>query len=203
MSTYTLALFAHVIGAICIFTVIGIWLFSAAALRRTVSVEQVRLIAAPAITWGNLVIGALFVLGAAGIYMALTAWNDGPPPWMIVATVSFLLLGPVGAFVLDPRLRAIARLARSAPDGPLPEQLAMRVRDPILESGLRIYIAVLSGIVFLMITKPSLVIALLAVTTALALGLVSTIPLFWRRRSRGKDARDTLDARGPGAHAAV
>ncbi len=203
MSTYILALFAHVIGAICIFTGIGIWLFSAAALRRAVSVEQVRLIAAPAIAWGNVVLGAMLVLGAAGIYMALTAFGGGPPPWLVVATVSFLLLGPVGAFMLDPRLRAIARLARSAPDGPLPEELAMRVRDPILASGLQIYIAVLCGIVFLMVTKPPLVIALLAVATALALGLVSAVPFFLRRRGRGKDARDTRDARGPGAHATV
>lgn len=190
MSTYPLALFAHVIGAICIFTGIGIWLFSAAALRRAVSVEQVRLIAAPTRACGNLVIGALLILGVAGIYMALTAWHGGRMPWIVVATVSFLLLGPVGAFVLDPRLRAIVRMAHSAPDGPLPEELAMRVRDPILGTGLQIFIAMLVGIVFLMIAKPPLVIALFAVFMALALGLVSAVPLFWQRlRGHGKGTR--------------
>lgn len=187
MSVYPLILFAHVIGAICIFTGIGIWLFSAAALRRAVSVEQVRLIAAPAIVCGNLVVGALFILGAAGIYMALTVWDGARQPWIIVATVSFLLLGPGGAFVLDPRLRAIARMAHSAPDGPLPEELARRVRDPILEAGLRIYVSMLFGIVFLMITKPPLMTSLLAIATALALGLVLAAPLFWHRpRGRGR-----------------
>ncbi|HEX8036056.1 MAG TPA: DUF2269 family protein [Ktedonobacterales bacterium] len=190
MSLYTLALFAHVIGAICIFTVIGIWLFSVAALRRAVSVEQVRLIAAPTIICGNLAVGALLILGAAGIYMASTAWDGGRAPWIVVATASFLLIGPVGAFVLDPRLRAIARLARTAPDGPLPTELAIRVRDPILGAGLQIYFAMLFGIVFLMITKPLLEIAILAVATALALGLISSVPLFWRRpRGRGKGTR--------------
>lgn len=198
MSAYSLALFAHVFGAICIFTSIGIWLFCAAALRRATSVEQVRLIAAPAIVCGNLAVGALFILGAAGIYMALTAWDGGRTPWIVVATVSFLLLGPVGAFILDPRLRAIARMARSTPDGPLPEELAIRVRDPLLEAGLRIYFAILFGIVFLMITKPPFMAALLVVTTALLLGLISAVPLFWRRpRGRGKGAR------GSEAHAAT
>lgn len=190
MSPYLLALFAHVVGAICIFTGIGIWLFSAEALRRAVSVEQVRLIAAPAIICGNLMIGALLILGAAGIYMALTAWDARRAPWIVVATVTFLLLGPVGAFVLDPRLRVIARMARSTPDGPLPETLAMRLRDPILAAGLRIYFVTLFGIVFLMITKPPMPTAILVVATALVLGIVSAASLFWRRpRGRGKGAR--------------
>lgn len=195
MSPYALALYVHVISAIGIFTGIGIWLFSVAALRRATVVEQVRLIAAPAVTWGNLVVGALFLLGAAGIYMAVTAWHGGREPWLVVATVSFLLLGPGGAFVLDPRLRAIARIARSAPDGPLPENLTMKVRDPVLGAGLQIYVAVLCGIVFLMITKPPLVSAILAVATALALGLISALPLFWRRRHGYRKEMYAADAR--------
>ena len=190
MSTYTLALSIHVISAIGIFIAIGIWLFSAAALRRATTVEQVRLIAAPAMAWGNLAVGALVLLGAAGIYMALTAWHGGREPWLIVATASFLLLGPGGAFVLDPRLRAIARMARSAPDGPLPGELAMKARDPILGAGLHIYVAMLFGIVFLMTTKPPLATAILAIATALALGILSSLPLFWRRqRSQSKETR--------------
>ncbi|MGZ3680107.1 MAG: DUF2269 family protein [Ktedonobacterales bacterium] len=187
MSLYTLALYIHVIGAICIFTGIGIWLFSAAVLRRALSVEQVRLIARPTVACGNLVIGALLILGAAGIYMALTAWDARRAPWIVVATVSFLLLGPIGAFVLDPRLRAIARIARSAPDGPLPADLALRVRDPVLGAGLQFFIAMLAGIVFLMITKPLVVEAVLAMAASIAVGLISAVPLFWhayRHRSR-------------------
>ncbi|MGZ6391116.1 MAG: DUF2269 family protein [Ktedonobacterales bacterium] len=182
MSLYTLALYIHVIGAICIFTGIGIWLFSAAVLRRALSVEQVRLIARPTVACGNLVVGALLILGAAGIYMALTAWDARRAPWIVVATVTFLLLGPIGAFVLDPRLRAIARIARSAPDGPLPADLALRVRDPVLGAGLQIFIAMLAGIVFLMITKPLVVDAVLAMAASFALGLVSVVPLFWHAR---------------------
>lgn len=199
MSAYTLALFAHVVGAICMFIGIGIWLFSAVTLRRATSVEQVRLIAAPAIASGNLVIGALLALGAAGIYMALTAWDVKRAPWIAVATVGFLLLGLVGAFALDPRLRVIARMSRSALDGPLPAELAMRVRDPILGAGLQIYIFTLFGIVFLMIAKPPLATAILAVTMAFALGVVSAVPLFWQR-GRGMHGKGARNSR---AHAEV
>jgi hypothetical protein len=180
LNLYALALFVHLVGMIGIFAGICIWLFSASLLRRAQTVEQARLLAGTAQTVGNLVVASIIVLAAGGLYMALTVWIRVGADWIVVATASFLLLAPAGAFILDPRLRAIATSARALPNGSLPAQLAARVRDPILGAGLQIYIAVLFGIVFLMVTKPPLTTAIVVMIAALALGIASTGPVFWR-----------------------
>jgi hypothetical protein len=193
MSFYTFALFVHVCGAIGIFAGLGVWLFGVAVLRRVERVEQVRLVIGPLLAAGNLVVGSILALAAAGIYMAVTAWADARPAWILVATTSFLLLAPVGAFLLDPRLRAVAALVRATADGPLPAALAAGARDPVLGAGLRTFVAVLLGIVFLMTTKPQLMEALLAMGVAAAVGVASGVPLWFAARGRGRTT-----APGPG-----
>lgn len=183
MNLYTLALFVHVVGVVGIFGGLGTWLFGLASLRRAQRVEQARPLAEMVIAAGYLVVGSLLPLGVAGFYMALTAWSVRAT-WIIVATVSFVLLAPAGALLIDPRVRAIAARAREAPDGPLPTALAASTHDPILGTGLRIYIAVLLGIVFLMTTKPALTVSIVAMLAAAALGLVSGVPLWWATRAR-------------------
>src|SRR5689334_13820580 len=123
MNTYTLALFAHIIGAIGTFIGVSVWLFAAEALRRTQRVEQVRTLTGLIQPAGIFAIISILLLGIAGFYMALSAWGE-QAKWIIVATISFVLLAPFGAFVIDPRLRALAKAAAAAPDGPLPAAVA-------------------------------------------------------------------------------
>jgi ABC-type spermidine/putrescine transport system permease subunit II len=176
MSIYTLVLFVHIVGALGIFTAIGIWLFAAAALRRAQQVAQVRALAGLTVASGNVAVGGVVLLAAAGLYMALTTWG-WQTAWIDVATASFLLLAPFGGAVIDPRMRALARAADDAPDGPLPASLRARTHDPVVGIGLHIYICVLLGIVFLMTTKPTLIVSLLAMAVATLLGLASALPL--------------------------
>lgn len=178
MNLYTLALFAHICGAIGIFAGLGVWVFGVAALRRAQCVEQVRLLAALITASSALVVGGIVILGVAGFYMAVTIWGVRAT-WIIVATISFLLLAPGGLLILEPRVRAIAALARNAPDGSLPETLAARTRDPLLGTGLCVYVACLFGIVFLMTNKPALSDAVAAILAAVAVGLAMSAPLWW------------------------
>ena len=104
-----------------------------------------------------------------------------------MATVSFILLAPFGAFVIDPRLRAVAKAAAAAPDGPLPTALAVRTRDPLVGGGLYTYVGVLLGIVFLMTTKPPLAVSIIAMIVATALGLASGLPLWRAARARARN----------------
>lgn len=187
MNLYSLALFAHVCGVIGIFAGMGVWAFGVGALRHTQRVEQVRLLAKLITASSNLVVGSMLLLGVAGFYMAITVWGI-QATWIIVATISFLLLAPIGLLVIEPRVRAIAREARDVPDGPLPQTLAVRTRDSLLGAGLSVYIAVLLGIVFLMIYKPPTDIALLTVAVAIALGALASIPL-WRAPRSVRAAR--------------
>src|SRR5262249_4372748 len=135
MSLYTLALFAHVIGAIGISTGIGTWAFSLAGLRRARPVGPGGVLVGGVGGAGDLTVGSIIVLGVAGFYMALTAWGV-QTTWIIVATVSFLLLAPFGALGLEPRVRRIAAESEKAPDGPLSTSLETRTHDPFLVSGL-------------------------------------------------------------------
>lgn len=189
MNTYTLALFAHIVGAIGTFIGVSVWLVAAEALRRAKRVEQVRTLTGLIQPSGIIAIVSILLLGIAGFYMALTAWGE-QATWIIVATISFVLLAPFGAFVIDPRLRALARAAAAAPDGPLPATVAARTHDPLVCVGLYIYLGVLLGIVFLMTTKPPLATSILAMVVAALLGLATGLLLWWTSRSRVREKRD-------------
>lgn len=182
MSLYPLALFVHVSGAIGAFISLGVWLFGLAALRRARRVEQVRALAWLIIMASPLMVGSVVLLGLAGFSMALGSWGLATP-WIAVSLVNVVLIGPVGAFVLDPRMRAIVVLAREAPDGPLPAALIMRTHDPILATSAHTLTTLLLGIVFLMTTKPPLVFAILVMAIALVLALLLSLP-YWMARQR-------------------
>jgi hypothetical protein len=183
MSTYTIMLFVHLVGVIGVFVGVGAWLFAVSALRRAQQVMQVRALAGLTVASGNVAVAGVLLLAIGGVYMALTVWGLRAT-WITVATVSFALLAPFGVLVIDPRIRAIAKAADASPEGPVTASLAARVRDPIVGIGLHLYIAVLLGIVFLMTTKPTLVVSILAMAVAAALGLASGLPLWWVARSR-------------------
>lgn len=157
-----------------------------AALRRVEYVAQVRALAGLMVASGNVTVAGVLLLAAAGFYMALTAWSV-QTIWIVVATISFLLLAPFGAFVIDPRIHALAKAAAAAPDGLLSASLSARARDPILGIGLCTYIGVLLGIVFLMTNKPPLAGSILAMVVAAALGLASGLLLRWAVRTRPRD----------------
>jgi hypothetical protein len=162
------------------------------ALRRAQTVGQVRALTSLIQPSGILTIISILLLGVAGFYMAITVWGERAT-WIIVATISFLLLAPFGAVVIDQRLRALAKAAATALDGPLPASLAARAQDPLVGIGLSIYIAVLLGIVFLMTTKPTLLDSVVVIAIATALGLASGLLLWWMTRARSHAAAPPLE----------
>jgi len=183
VSIYTVALFVHIVGAIGTFIGVSVWLFAAVALRRAQHVGQVRALTSLIQPSGVVAVVSILLLGTAGLYMAWTAWGV-QATWLIVATISFVLLAPLGVFVIDPRLRALAKAVATAPDGPLPMSLALHTHDPIVGIGLTTYVCVLVGIVFLMTDKPPLAVSIVAMVGATALGLAIGLPLWWDARSR-------------------
>jgi len=186
MPIYPLMLFVHVVGAIGTFVGVGVWLFAALALRRAQTVGQIRALSGLIQPSGVLAIVSILLLGVAGFYMGITAWGERAT-WIIVATISFVLLAPFGVFVIDPRLRAVAKAAAAEPDSPLPDALAVRTRDPFVGIGLSLYLCVLLGIVFLMTNKPSTGDSILAMVVATVLGLASGSVLWWATRTRSRE----------------
>jgi hypothetical protein len=192
MSIYTVVLFLHVSGAIGYFIGIGAWLFGLAGLRRAQRVEQVRsLTNLIGMTGPLFAISILFIL-AAGLYMAITAWSL-QTGWIAVALISLVLIAPLGTAIIEPRRRAISRLANEAPDGSLPETLKQRIHDPVLGTALQTLAALLFGIVFLMTTKPSLPGSLIVMAVALALGLASGLFIFRPARTEVQRVNASTD----------
>jgi hypothetical protein len=180
MSLYTLLLFVHVSGAICLFIGMGIWLFGITAIGRAARVEQVRTLADLMLMARLAVPAGAFVVIAAGLAMTRIAWGL-QTGWIAVALGSLVIIGPIGTWVIDPKVRAVAALAHTLPDGPLPITLAERTHDRVLRLALYTMTAMLFGIVYLMTAKPALTSAVGAMVASALLGLASSLP-FLRAR---------------------
>src|SRR6266702_6314096 len=128
---------------------------------------------------------SVLLLLATGLYMAITAWGLSTS-WIAVALISLILIAPLGTAFIEPRRRAIDRLAQEAPDGPLPQSLERSTHDPILLTALQTVTILLLGIVFLMTNKPSLVGSLIVMAVALVLGLASGVLVSRATRTRGQ-----------------
>ncbi len=191
MSLYTLALFLHVSGAIGAFVSIGTWLFGLSALRRAQRVEQVRAIAWLIIVASPLMVFSVLLIAIAGFYMALSAWGLHTP-WIAVAIVSFVLMAPVGPFVLASRMYTIMDMTQEAPDGPLSDELERRTHNPILGTAAQTLATVLLGIVFLMTNKPALITSIIVMGIALVCGLLSGVPYCYVARRRSRRSSDSV-----------
>src|SRR4051812_26348798 len=115
MGLYSIMLFLHVSSAICLFIGMGIWLFGSIAFARATRVEQVRTIADFMLMVRLVVPASAFLVILAGLTMALTAWGL-QTSWIAVALVSLVLIGPIGTWVIDPKVRAMSALAQTLPD---------------------------------------------------------------------------------------
>lgn len=180
MSLYIILLFIHVSGAIGLFVGMGTWLFGITAMARALRVEQVRTLADLMVMTRYVVPVSAFLTISSGLTMALTTWGL-QTGWILVAIGGLVLIGPTGTWVVDPKVRAIAALAHSLPDGFLPTALIMRTHDRNLRMALHTLTAMLLGIVFLMTTKPAFSTSILAMAISLFLGLASSLPLLRAR----------------------
>jgi hypothetical protein len=187
MGLYSIMLFLHVSSAICLFVGMGIWLFGITAIARAMRVEQIRTIADLMLMARLVVPVSAFLVIVAGLTMALTTWGL-QTSWIAVALGGLVLIGPIGTWVIDPKVRTMSALAHTLPDGPTPSTLAARTQDGVLRIALHTTTALLFGIIFLMTTKPLLTSAIVAMLIAACLGVASAIP-FVRARGAGTSKR--------------
>ena len=187
MGLYSGMLFLHVSSAICLFVGMGIWLFGITAIARATRVEHVRTIADLMLMARLVVPVSAFLVIIAGLTMALTAWGL-QTSWIAVALGGLILIGPIGTWIIDPKVRTMNALAHTLPDGPMPSTLAARTQDGVLRIALHTTTALLFGIIFLMTTKPLLTSAIAAMLIAACLGVASALP-FVRARGAGASER--------------
>lgn len=181
MSLYKLLLFIHISGAVCLFSGMGIWLFGIAAIARARRVEPIRTLADLLLIVRLIVPISALLVNAAGVAMSWIAWSF-QISWIVVALGSLAIIGSLGTWVVDPKVCTIANLARALPDGALPPTLGERAHHRVLRLAIHVLVAMLSGIVFLMTTKPSLVAGLTVIVLSALVGLGSSAPFLLARQ---------------------
>lgn len=180
MTPYAIAIFVHVVGALGLFTAMGVEWVLLARLSRVQAAEEAR-------DWLSL-LGvvrrlsppSLAAILLAGIYMMVTVW--GAVAWIVVAFVALLLLPPLG-ILPGLRLPGIQReLAET--NGPLSPALQQRLAEPLFLVSIQIRTAIALGIVFLMTVKPDALGSALAIAVAILLGIGGSLPVLNRARGR-------------------
>jgi hypothetical protein len=169
---YHLVLFLHVLGA---FGLIAALTFEAVGLRGLRRATQ----KAEALMWlglsrmvQRLAPASLGVILLTGLYMTATNW--GAQGWISVALAGLVALGVIGGLLTGVRMARIGPAVGRA-SSPLSDELRGALRDPILLTSIRVRLAIVIGIAFLMSVRPSLVISLVVVVLAAAIGLLASL----------------------------
>ena len=169
MTLYRIVVFCHVAATLALFGALAIEWVSLRSLRQAESYEQAREWVG---LWRLLVpLGVPFalVILASGIYLARTigAWTLG---WVEVAVPALVVVALAGGIVGPRRNRLQAAVATGV--GPLPGDLLMQLRQPLLMASWRFRAALLTGLVFEMTVKP-------ASDGALVMAAVVLIGIVW------------------------
>jgi hypothetical protein len=168
---YDVALFLHILGGFGLVAAITVEAIGLRGLRRATRSDE-------ALMWFGISRGIVMRLAPAslglilltGLYMMATTW--GPRGWILVALASLLVLAIVGALGTGLRMARIGPAVGGA-EGPLSDGQRSRLRDPVLLVSLRVRLAIVVGVVFLMSVKPSAVGSMAVIVLAAAAGLLA------------------------------
>jgi hypothetical protein len=177
MSTYAIALFVHIVGALGFSVALGLEWVGLRQLRRAASAEAVR-------TWMGIFqyalrVGFVSMLGTVitGVYMMATVWRG--VPWLGVTVASLILVIALSAALTRPRMKAIGQ-ALATGYGPMSPTFQRRADHPLLWVSIQARAAITLGIILLKIAKPDLGGSLLAMAVAIVLGIASALPALRR-----------------------
>jgi hypothetical protein len=171
-TSYSIALFFHVLGAfgLAIGSVGAI--FGLLTWRRAQDVSQLFAIGRLLAVLDPLAIfGGLLAL-VTGLYMTAKGFTF-TTGWIDTALGNFVLLGAVNGAIVQRQRRTVLTQAGQAASGPVPVAIAQLIRQPLLSVGMMMQLFLLVSILFLMTVQPDLPIALGAVAAALVVGGVA------------------------------
>jgi hypothetical protein len=180
VTVFSVVLFLHLLGAVSLFIAYGIEWTASSLFRNASSPEQVRswlrvFKVSPPLSGSGLGV----VLLSGGYLASLSGtMKQGWIPATLIAIFIALVLG--FALIL-PRMKRI-RAALPSGNDPVSAQLRERLSDPVLLTAIRVRVMVVTGIVYLMAAKIPLVPSLVALSIAIVLGLIFSIPT-WSRTS--------------------
>ena len=185
MSLYSAVLFTHIVGAIALFMALAIEWVSLRQMQRPTSAAQASIGIKMSSGLRPLSMASMLVVLLSGGYLAkrMEVWRD---PWIWAALAGMFSIGGLAVGLTRRRVGEIRRLCGDG-NARLTKELIARLRDPMLHLSMRLRIAIATGIVFLMVTKPNLFGALLALGISAVAGILPGI--FKQSSIRGRNAR--------------
>ena len=173
MSIYSVVLFVHIVGALSLFMALAIEWATLRQMQRVTSLVQARISVKTSSGLRPLSITSMLVVLGSGGYLAsrMEAWGD---PWIWATIAGMVAIGAIAVVLTNKRMEEIRRACRDE-NAKLTERLIGQLRNPILRDSVRLRIAVALAIVFLMVTKPNLDGALLALAIAGGAGFLPTM----------------------------
>jgi hypothetical protein len=172
MTSYVVALFLHLVGAVFLFMAFAVEWVIQARVRSCSSLEQAR----PWLTAGKpaVMLGAIGGIGVfiPGLYLAAhdALWAAA---WIQAAIAASIVIALAGVVFTGPRTRALAKLAMAG--GEAAANATGRLRDPVVFFSLRVRAWLALGVLFLMAAKPGLATTLVTMGAALLLGIVAGV----------------------------
>jgi hypothetical protein len=174
LSGYSFTLFLHFVFLLAAVAAAALSGFAALSLRRAETATE-------AIRWGASVrrvvpvfpIASLGLIGT-GAYMTSKVWSWSTP-WIIASLGGLIAIILLGAGVEGSRGRAALAELHAAG---LSERAKRLLRDPLAWSARVTIWTLLIGVIFVMTTKPSGIICVAALSTAIVCGVLGALP-FW------------------------
>ncbi len=174
MNAYAVALTLHIVGALGMFVALGLEWVGLGQMWSAMAPQQVRPWMGILKSARGLGLASMLAAVISGFYMMATAW-DGEG-WLVVSIGALVLVMVLGTILTGPRMAAIGR-ALATGKGSGPSSLQSLTDHPLLWISIQTRVAIALGIVVLKTFKPDLTGALLIIGVAVALGLVSALPM--------------------------
>jgi len=169
---YHLVLFLHILGAFGLIAALTFEVIGLRGLRQATQREDALMWLGLSRMVQRLVPASLGVIVLTGLYMTATSW--GGRGWILVALASLVALALIGGLLTGVRMARLGPAVGRA-GSQLSNELRSALRDPILLTSIRVRLALVIGIAFLMSVKPSLVISLMVIVLAAAIGLSASL----------------------------
>ena len=195
VSLYNIALFVHFAGLIALFSAFAIFVRGGIRLRAAQTIEQLQVAVDVLGSTRRMFPAGWILLLLSGLAMAFLRWRS-PQPFIVVGLISLLALPVFGARIAGRHLQAIAAASRDV-RGPIPESLARLLTKPHPWTIMTSLNAALFGVVFVMTTKPTWVIAIGVVLAATVLGALISNRLIRGESGRRPGAPDMAAAGRP------
>ncbi len=169
---YDLVLFVHISTIAAAFFVIGIIVSALIRLRGVRDGASALSAASTAAAAGKIMPLATVSLLLTGAYMTHARWS-WTTPWIDVSIAGLLIVTAMGAGVIGSRERALHCALHAAGNGPIDAATTVRMCDPMLVAGTMINVGLVCAVMFVMVVKPSLVVAIVVVGAGAACGAVA------------------------------